>query len=168
MQTIERAPSGHAGGSRSCAYADIVYTVATSADTSLDIVGQTHQALAALSISLKGLGSHVSRMLSAQVLLADMAYIHATGVVDDLKSYLEKCRSREFIYHTLNHQIDKVTRVGDLAIALGEMVTIVTSGGIRKHLHNRTLTAWQKTGEQWQLLVYQATPLKPAVVLETS
>ncbi|MFW0889033.1 UNVERIFIED_CONTAM: hypothetical protein MKS84_20295 [Pseudomonas sp. JL1] len=56
MQTIERAPSGHAGGSRSCAYADIVYTVATSADTSLDIVGQTHQALAALSISLKGHG----------------------------------------------------------------------------------------------------------------
>ncbi|AMQ84688.1 Rid family hydrolase [Pseudomonas sp. 22105] len=73
MQTIERVPSGHAGRSRSCAYADIVYTVATSADTSLDIVGQTHQALATLSASLEGLGSHTSRMLSAQVLLADMA-----------------------------------------------------------------------------------------------
>ncbi|MDD2030769.1 RidA family protein [Pseudomonas sp. Fig-3] len=81
MQTIERVPSGHAGRSRSCAYADIVYTVATSADTSLDIVGQTHQALAALSISLKGLGSHASRMLSAQVLLADMG---SKSTVDEI------------------------------------------------------------------------------------
>lgn len=43
MQTIERVPSGHAGRSRSCAYANIVYTVATSPDTSLDIVGQTRR-----------------------------------------------------------------------------------------------------------------------------
>ncbi|WP_460135022.1 RidA family protein [Pseudomonas sp. S1_E04] len=71
MQTIERVPNGHVGRSRSCAYADIVYTVATSVDTSLDIVGQTHQALAVLSTSLEGMGSHASRMLSAQVLLAD-------------------------------------------------------------------------------------------------
>jgi len=81
MQTIERVPSGHAGRSRSCAYADIVYTVATSADTSLDIVGQTHQALASLSSSLEGLGSHPSRMLSAQVLLADMG---SKAVVDEI------------------------------------------------------------------------------------
>lgn len=72
MYVIERVPSGHAGRSRSCAYADVVYAVATSADTSLDIVGQTNGALAALSVSLENLGSHVSRMLSAQVLLADM------------------------------------------------------------------------------------------------
>lgn len=57
---------------------------------------------------------------------------------------------------------------GELALALGEMVTNVTSGGVRKHLHNRTLTAWQKTDEQWQLLVYQAMPLKPAVVLDAT
>lgn len=81
MQTIERIPSGHAGRSRSCAYANIVYTVATSADTSLDIIDQTHQALAALSISLEGLGSHASRILSAQVLLADM---RSKPVVDEI------------------------------------------------------------------------------------
>lgn len=80
-QKIERVPSGHAGRSRSCAYANIVYTVATSADTSLDIVGQTHQALAALSTNLEGLGSHTSRMLSAQVLLADMG---SKPVVDEI------------------------------------------------------------------------------------
>ncbi|KRW61652.1 nuclear transport factor 2 family protein [Pseudomonas sp. TTU2014-080ASC] len=98
----------------------------------------------------------------------NLTYVHSSGVVDDLKSYLEKCRSREFIYHTLNHQIDKVTRAGELAIAAGEMVATVTSGGMRKQLHNRTLMAWKKTDEQWQLLVYQATPLKPALVPEVT
>ena len=81
MQTIERVPSGHVGRSRSCAYADIVYTVATSADTSLDIVGQTHQALAVLSTRLEEMGSHASRMLSAQVLLADMG---SKSTVDEI------------------------------------------------------------------------------------
>lgn len=81
MHTIERVPSGHAGRSRSCAYGNIIYTVATSADTSLDIAGQTHLALAALSTSLEGLGSHASRMLSAQVLLADMG---SKPVVDEI------------------------------------------------------------------------------------
>lgn len=112
------------------------------------------------------LGGHLD--IFSYLFHPDLTYIHASGVVDDLKSYLEKCRSREFVYHTLNHQIDKVTRVGELAIAFGEMSTTVTSGGVRKLLHNRTLTAWQKTDEQWQLLVYQATPLEPAVVLEVT
>ncbi|MFJ4195750.1 Rid family hydrolase [Pseudomonas sp. NPDC089534] len=72
MHNIERVPSGHAGRSRSSAYADLVWTVATSPDTALDIAGQTEQALAALSANLEQLGSHPSLMLSAQVLLADM------------------------------------------------------------------------------------------------
>jgi hypothetical protein len=110
------------------------------------------------------LGGHLD--IFSYLFHPDLTYIHSSGVVDNLKTYLDKCRSREFIYHALDHQIDKVTRVGELAIALGEMTTTVTSGGVRKYLHNRTLTAWQKTDEQWQLLVYQATPLQPAVVLE--
>lgn len=109
------------------------------------------------------LGGHLD--IFSHLFHPDLTYIHSSGVIDDLKSYLEKCRSGEFIYHALNHQIDKITRVGELAIAFGELITTVTSGGIKKSLHNRTLTAWQKTGEQWQLLVYQATALKPPVVM---
>ncbi|KAE9644698.1 nuclear transport factor 2 family protein [Pseudomonas sp. PB106] len=109
------------------------------------------------------LGGHLD--IFSHLFHPDLTYIHSSGVIDDLKSYLEKCRSGEFIYHALNHQIDKITRVGELAIAFGELITTVTSGGVKKRLHNRTLTAWQKTGEQWQLLVYQATALKPPVVM---
>jgi len=72
VQKIDRVPSGHAGRSRSCAYDNLVWTVATSPDVSLDIAGQTRQALAALSANLEGLGSGDKRMLSAQVLLASM------------------------------------------------------------------------------------------------
>jgi hypothetical protein len=104
------------------------------------------------------LGGHLD--IFSYLFHPDLTYVHSNGVADDLKSYLEKCRSGEFVYHKLQHQIDKVTRVGELAIAFGELLTTVTSCGVKKELHNRTLTAWQKTGEQWQLLVYQATPLK--------
>lgn len=112
------------------------------------------------------LGGHLD--IFSYLFHPDLTYVHSNGAVDNLKSYLEKCRSREFIYHSLDFQIDKVTLVGDMAIAFGEMTTTVTSGGLRKHLHNRTVTAWQKTGDQWQLLVYQATPLKPAMLLDAA
>lgn len=104
------------------------------------------------------LGGHLD--IFSYLFHPNLTYVHSNGVVDDLKSYLEKCRSGEFVYHKLHHQIDKVTRVGELAIAFGELLATVTSGGVKKQLHTRTLTAWQKAGEQWQLLVYQATPLK--------
>jgi enamine deaminase RidA (YjgF/YER057c/UK114 family) len=81
MHKIDRVPSGHTGRSRSCAYANIVWTVATSPDTSLDIVGQTHQALTALSTNLEGLGSDNKRMISAQVLLAKMS---DKAIVDEI------------------------------------------------------------------------------------
>ncbi|KTT40058.1 endoribonuclease L-PSP [Pseudomonas oryzihabitans] len=81
MQAIERVPSGHIGRSRSCSHAGLVYTVATSADTSLDIAGQTRQALTALRLNLEGLSSHRSCILSAQVLLADMA---TKPIVDEI------------------------------------------------------------------------------------
>lgn len=110
------------------------------------------------------LGGHLD--IFSYLFHPDLTYIHSSGVVDNLETYLGKCRSREVLYHALEHQIDKVTRIGDLAIALGEITSTVTYGGVRKRLHNRTLTAWQKTDEQWQLLVYQATALHPAMVLE--
>ncbi|MFJ4195751.1 nuclear transport factor 2 family protein [Pseudomonas sp. NPDC089534] len=110
------------------------------------------------------LGGHLD--IFSHLFHPDLTYIHASGAVDDLKSYLQKCRAKQFVYHALTHQIDKVTRVGEMAIAFGELDATVTSCGVRKHLHNRTLTAWQKTGEQWQLLVYQATPLTPPAVAE--
>lgn len=104
------------------------------------------------------LGGHLD--IFSYLFHPNLRYVHSNGVVDDLKSYLEKCRSGELVYHKLNHKIEKVIRVCELAIAFGELFTTVTSAGVKKRLHTRTIMVWKKTGEQWQLLVYQATLLK--------
>ncbi|KTT40057.1 hypothetical protein RSA46_14695 [Pseudomonas oryzihabitans] len=119
----------------------------------IDLVIQTCEAQRSAAM----LGGHMD--IFSYLLHPELTYIHSNGVVDNLKSYLEKCRSKTVIYHTLDHQIKKVTRTGELAIALGEMSCMVTSSGVRKKLHNHTLTAWQKTDNQWQLLAYQATAI---------
>ena len=70
---IERIRARHQGRSKSTAYKDLVWTVATSADTDLDIRGQSRSALGAIETNLQELGSDKSSIVSAQVFIADMA-----------------------------------------------------------------------------------------------
>ncbi|WP_104040074.1 RidA family protein [Vibrio hyugaensis] len=69
---IERKRGIYQGRNKSSAYKDLVWTVATSYDTSLDIVGQTELTLQTIENSLIELGSDKTRIVSAQVYIADM------------------------------------------------------------------------------------------------
>lgn len=89
----------------------------------------------------------------------DLVYVHSNGVRDDLASYLEKCRQGLYLYHRIEHQVHEVRRLGDSALAFGEMKADITSHGVAKTLHNRTLSVWLKTGARWQLVAYQPTPV---------
>ncbi len=71
---IERVRGDSAPGrSQSAAYADLVWTVATASDESLDLTGQTRQALTTLDNNLRALGSDKNRMVSVQVFVANTA-----------------------------------------------------------------------------------------------
>ena len=70
---IERKSGSHAGRSKSSAYKDLVWTVATAPDTTLPIEGQTRATLQAIEANLQQLGSDKSSIASAQVFIADMA-----------------------------------------------------------------------------------------------
>jgi len=69
---IERKRGIYQGRNKSSAYKDLVWTVATSADTSLDITGQTRLTLETIEENLKELGSDKTRIMSAQVYIANM------------------------------------------------------------------------------------------------
>jgi hypothetical protein len=86
-----------------------------------------------------------------------LAYTHSDGTLDDLDSYVRKCREGYYVYHSIEHPIDRITVVGDTAIVVGEMNAVITAGGTRKVLANRTLAVWIRTGESWQLLAFQPT-----------
>ncbi|RDE18413.1 RidA family protein [Motiliproteus coralliicola] len=70
---IERVRGQYIGRNRSSAYKDLVWTVATASDTSLPMEGQTRLALQTIDSNLAELGSDKTRIVSAQVYIADMA-----------------------------------------------------------------------------------------------
>jgi enamine deaminase RidA (YjgF/YER057c/UK114 family) len=61
------------GRNKSSAYKDLVWTVATASDTSVDIAQQTLLTLNTIEDNLIELGSDKSRIVSAQVYIANMA-----------------------------------------------------------------------------------------------
>ena len=69
---IERIRGLYKGRNKSSAYKDLVWTVATSSDTSLDIEGQTRLALETIQENLVELGSDKTRIVTAQVFITDM------------------------------------------------------------------------------------------------
>lgn len=69
---IERKSGIYDGRSKSSAYKDLVWTVATAADTSVGIVQQTQSALDTIQANLIELGSNKMLIVSAQVYIANM------------------------------------------------------------------------------------------------
>ena len=70
---ITRVRGKYIGRNAASAYKDLVWTVATAIDTTLDIEGQTRETLAVLEKNLRELGSEKTRIVSAQVNLAHIA-----------------------------------------------------------------------------------------------
>lgn len=60
------------GRSQSSAYKDLVWTVSTASNEKLDLVGQTKQALATLDKNLSELGSDKTKIISANVFVANI------------------------------------------------------------------------------------------------
>ena len=70
---IERIRGQYEGRNRSSAYKDLVWTVATSSDTSIGIEQQTKLTLATIQMNLVELQPDKTRIISAQVYIANMA-----------------------------------------------------------------------------------------------
>jgi len=60
------------GRNQASSYKDFVWTVATATDESLDLVGQTSQALGTLERNLAELGSDKTKIVSAYVFIANI------------------------------------------------------------------------------------------------
>ena len=93
----------------------------------------------------------------------DLAYSHSSGDTDSLDSYIDKVRSGFYVYHHIDHPIDFIRIVGDVALVVGEMNASITADGREKKLRNRCLAVWTYTEDAgWRFLAYQPTPLPAA------
>ncbi|MEV6749353.1 nuclear transport factor 2 family protein [Streptomyces sp. WC2508] len=89
----------------------------------------------------------------------ELAYTHSNALVDTLDSYREKLRSGFYVYHRIDHPVDRIVVAGDAAVVIGEMYADITAGGVRKTLANRCLAVWVRENGTWLLLGYQPTVL---------
>ena len=89
----------------------------------------------------------------------DLAYTHSNAVTDTRDSYRDKLRSGYYVYHRIDHPVDRILVCGDTAVVVGEMHADITAGGTRTVLANRAMAVWVREHERWLLLAYQPTVL---------
>ena len=89
----------------------------------------------------------------------ELSYTHSNGVRDTKAEYLEKVRSGYYVYHRIDHPVERVEVVGDVAVVVGRMTADLDSGGVRKSIDCLALAVWSRTVNSWRLLAYSPTPL---------
>lgn len=92
----------------------------------------------------------------------ELSYTHSSGDVDTKATYLEKLRTRYYVYNHAEHPVDRVSVVGDCAIVVGRMVADIEVQGRPKHLDNLALVVWTRARGAWQLLAFAPTAPKAA------
>jgi len=93
----------------------------------------------------------------------ELVYAHSNGERDDLGSYMDKCRLGVYVYHRIDHPVEQVKIIGNVALVMGEMQADLTIRGTPTSLDNTALAVWVRAGSSWRLLAYQPTP-KPGQV----
>jgi hypothetical protein len=88
----------------------------------------------------------------------ELSYAHSNGVRDTKPEYLEKVRSGYYVYHRIDHPVERVEMLGDTAIVVGRMTADLDSGGTRKTIDNLALAVWTRSATGWRLLAYAPTP----------
>ena len=96
-----------------------------------------------------------------QLLDEDLLYTHSDGARDSRDTYLEKVRQGHFVYHAIDHPVEKVIVSGDCAVVVGRMHASVSVAGGRRDINNASLAIYRRVATGWRLLAYQPTPLRP-------
>jgi ketosteroid isomerase-like protein len=89
----------------------------------------------------------------------DLSYAHSNGARDTKAQYLEKVRTGHYVYHRIEHPVERVAVLGDTAIVVGRMTADLDVEGVPKTIDNLALAVWTRASGSWQLLGYAPTPL---------
>ncbi|AUM69468.1 nuclear transport factor 2 family protein [Pseudomonas fluorescens] len=89
----------------------------------------------------------------------ELAYVHSSGTVDTVESYLKKCHSGYYVYKSIDHPIDEIRVYGESVLVIGEMNAEMIINGEARSLRNKSLAVWVKLEGHWKLVAYQATPI---------
>jgi ketosteroid isomerase-like protein len=89
----------------------------------------------------------------------ELAYTHSNGVVDTREAYLRKCADGYYVYHRVDHPIDRVIVLReDTAVVVGQMNADITSNGVERQLKNNITAVWTRRPTGWKLISHASTP----------
>jgi hypothetical protein len=89
----------------------------------------------------------------------ELSYAHSSGARDTKAEYFEKIRTGYYVYHRIDHPVERVEVVGDTAMVVGRMTADIHADGTAKTIDSLALAIWTRTGGGWRLLAYAPTSL---------
>jgi ketosteroid isomerase-like protein len=89
----------------------------------------------------------------------DVMYAHSNAAVDTKASYLERLRTGELVYHSLEHTTDNVVSRPGVVIVGGTMSGSIHMHGVAKSLNSRVVAVWVAENGRWRLAAFQPTPV---------
>ncbi|MGY1707362.1 nuclear transport factor 2 family protein [Geodermatophilus sp. SYSU D00697] len=92
------------------------------------------------------------------LLAPGMTYTHSSGRRDTKDEYLDKLRSRYYVYRSAEHPVERVEVSGDAAVVVGRMTADVDVDGVPKELDNLATAVWTRADGDWRLLAYASSP----------
>ncbi|MEA9984140.1 MULTISPECIES: nuclear transport factor 2 family protein [Subtercola] len=93
----------------------------------------------------------------------DLGYGHSNGTRETKESLLAKISDGVLDYARIDHPISEILLSGDTAVVVGAMSASVRIAGNAVELNSSTISVWVRSGEAWQLLAFQPTPVAAAV-----
>lgn len=88
----------------------------------------------------------------------DLHYVHSSGTIDDLSSYMSKLTSGYYDYQEMSLDIASVMDMQDCVLVIGDFYATVRVEGELLTLQNRALSIWKKERDDFKFLLYQGTP----------
>lgn len=95
----------------------------------------------------------------AELLSTRLRFAHANAVYDDRSSLLDRMRSGNIVYQSLDIGSREVVDLGDTALLISRLTADVLVGGQPRAIDNWTLSVWAREGGEWRLVAYQPTPV---------
>jgi ketosteroid isomerase-like protein len=93
-----------------------------------------------------------------ELLCDDVVYSHSNALRDDKSGYLDKVASGLYRTLEIDHSVDHVWDLGDVAVVAGTQISSGAVGsGTMDRTESKSLDVWCRRDGRWQLLAHHMT-----------
>ena len=87
----------------------------------------------------------------------DLTWTHSSGRTDGRAALIESICSGGVVYQSIENSDVSVRQHGDIFLLTGVLAGQVLKEGTPKSLHNKFLSVWKRSGNDYGMLAWQST-----------